>query len=335
MAVRSFFSRFRTNVRTSVPRALIGLEHFRPVATRLRGRDCFSQSADIKTHDLRHSAIGFKSDDNCVVIKQVVSDKGPCFSGFPPSECFRIGANAADLLRRFFHVASEIYRQRSCVSICRWCIATMRKEGCRFTFEAANKKARRFASTACDRRNGCGRNVDICLVGEVRFCGLDRPVLRRAVRACRGVTQSLIVTGQPVSIRFDCCTLATVCHSRARQHGQRNNQSFHRNPSVLRTTRQYRVRLRECQPLRATSHFEEFAAYRASALARIAAVTGGHGLCCKAPHRILTRGHSGPFGPKARGRVARRVAPLSSLLDCGRHHAGVARIFPTVRGEAS
>ena len=95
---------------------------------------------------------------------------------------------------------------------------------------------------------------------------------------------------------------AGIRHRCAGQHGQRKSQSLHLQSPILRNSRHHRARLRGCQHPRPAGT----SAFRAG------------------------------LGHTARGRGRPHLsAPFTSLLDCGRHHAGVARIFPAVRGGAS
>lgn len=139
-------------------------------------------------------------------------------------------------------------------------------------------------------RSGQGKIVSFNDTHEV-----GEPKLRRFI-----VTQDSASVDNGIEIRA--VRLPFIALSRrARQHGQRKNQSLHLQSPVLRNSRHHRVRLRGCQHPRPAGT----GAFRAG------------------------------LGHTARGRGRPHLsAPFTSLLDCGRHYAGVARIFPAVRGGA-
>ncbi len=102
--------------------------------------------------------------------------------------------------------------------------------------------------------------------------------------------------------KFPLSNWSHACAQRKHRSSHHCENLLHLNPSLNPNPRHHRVRLRGCQHPRPAGT----SAFRAG------------------------------LGHTARGRGRPHLsAPFTSLLDCGRHHAGVARIFPVVRGGAS
>lgn len=125
----------------------------------------------------------------------------------------------------------------------------------------------------------------------------DRDAIQQAseivVHACCGRHIAIRCIDQSSAADAQNHTLC-VSHRPKRQHGQRKNQSLHLQSPVLRNSRHNRVHLRGCQHPRPAGT----GAFRAG------------------------------LGHTARGRGRPHLsAPFTSLLDCARRHADVARSF--------